>query len=167
MLKESSINNQKVVILNWEDINKFCVKLAYLIKESSYLPEIIVGIQRGGCIPAVLLSHLLNVENFCSLGIKTTKSEQIRSPRKEPIIFCDYSLEAVEGKNALKVDDVINTGTTLIEAKKRVIRYGSKDVKTAVMILDKIGVQKCNADYIGIDVNAWVIFPWENLDFKF
>ena len=47
--------------LSFEDIQAGVYALATKIVESGYKPGIIVGLSRGGLVPAVMLSHILDV----------------------------------------------------------------------------------------------------------
>ncbi|MHA1241076.1 MAG: phosphoribosyltransferase [Promethearchaeota archaeon] len=146
--------------LTWGDIEDYCKKLADLIKKSDFKPEIIVGIQRGGAITAVLLSHLLNIEDFCTIGIRSTKSDDIRAQRMKPIIYDSFSLHLITGKTIILTDDITDTGVTLIEAKKELVKYGPKEVKSATIICAPASIGK--VDFYGKEVKPWVVFPWEN-----
>jgi len=154
------LNKLKQTHLTWDDIEDYCKKLADLIKKSDFKPEIIVGIQRGGCITAVLLSHLLNLEDFCTIGIRSTKSDDIRAQRIKPIIYDSFSLQLISGKIVLLTDDITDTGVTLIEAKKELIKYGCKEAKSATIVCAPASIGK--VDFYGKEVKPWVVFPWEN-----
>ena len=145
--------------LTWDDIEDYCKKLADLIKKSGFKPEIIVGIQRGGAITAVLLSHLLNIEDFCTIGIRSTKSDDIRAQRMKPIIYDSFSLQLITGKKVLLTDDITDTGVTLIEAKKELLKYGCKEVKSATIICAPASNGK--VDFYGKEIKPWIVFPWE------
>jgi hypoxanthine phosphoribosyltransferase len=155
--------NVKVFRPSWDDIESLCLKVAQAIKGSGFTPEIIVGIQRGGCVPAVVFSHVLGVADFCTIGVRTTTSERIRASRQIPVVRNGDSLHLVAGKQVLLVDDVTNTGATLVAAKDRVLSFGCRVVKTAVIICDTPDVQSCQVDYYGTSVDAWVVFPWEEI----
>jgi len=145
--------------LSWDDIEDYCKTLADLIKKSDFKPEIIVGIQRGGVITAVLLSHLLNIEDFCTIGVRSTKSDAIRAQRMKPIIYDSFSLQLISGKTVLLTDDITDTGVTLIEAKKVLLKYGCKEVKSATIVCAPASIGK--VDFYGKEVKPWVVFPWE------
>ncbi|MHA1234715.1 MAG: phosphoribosyltransferase [Promethearchaeota archaeon] len=145
--------------LTWDDIEEYCKKLANIIKNSDFKPEIIVGIQRGGAITAVLLSHLLNIADFCTIGIRTTKSDDIRAQRVKPIIYDSFSLQLITEKNVLLTDDITDTGVTLIEAKKELLKNGCKDVKSVTLVCAP--ASKGKVDFYAKEVKPWVVFPWE------
>ena len=153
------LNKSKQTHLTWDDIEDCCKTLANIIINSDFKPEIIVGIQRGGCITAVLLSHLLNIEDFCTIGIRSTKSDDIRAQRIKPIIYDSFSLQLITGKKVLLTDDITDTGVTLIEAKKALLKYGCKEVKSATIICAPASNGK--VDFYGKEVKPWVVFPWE------
>ena len=73
--------------VTWEEIEELVDLLAKQITESGYQIEYIFGLQRGGLIPAVLLSH--------KLGIPMTQNR--------------YS------SNILIVDDICDSGETFNE----------------------------------------------------
>ncbi len=153
------LNKIELTYLTWDDIEDYCKKLANLINNSDFKPEIIVGIQRGGSITAVFLSHLLNTENLCTIGIRTTKTDDIRSQRIKPIVYDSFSLQLISGKIVLLTDDITDTGVTLIEAKKELLKYGCKEVKSATMICAPASNGK--VDFYAKEVKPWVVFPWE------
>lgn len=153
------MNKIKQTHLTWDNIEYYCKKLADEIKKSDFKPETIVGIQRGGCITAVLLSHLLNIENFCTIGIRSTKSDDIPAQLVKPILYDSFSLKLTSGKTILLTDDITDTGVTLIEAKKELLRYGCKEVKSATIICAP--ASKGKVDFYAKEVKPWVVFPWE------
>jgi hypoxanthine phosphoribosyltransferase len=77
--------------LEWRDIDDAIERLAINIKKSSIEISAIKGLQRGGLIPAVMLSHLL--------GIPMTEREIVSS-------------------SVLIVDDICDTGNTLLPYKQ-------------------------------------------------
>lgn len=49
------------IIYTWNQFDQDMVKLALNIYQSNWRPDLIVGISRGGCVPAVALSHIMRV----------------------------------------------------------------------------------------------------------
>ena len=154
------MNKIELTYLTWENIEDYSKKLADLIKKSDFKPEIIVGIQRGGAITAVLLSHLLNIEDFCTIGIRSTKSDDIRAQRVKPIIYDSFSLQLITGKKVLLTDDITDTGVTLIEAKKELFKFGCKEVKSATIV--RAPASNGKVDFYVKEIEPWVVFPWES-----
>lgn len=154
---------KEITYLVWSDIQEACGVLSKQLQQTNCKFNAIVCIQRGGCIPGVILSHLLQIPEFYSIGIKTTLSEEIKSIRlNKPNIFNIDILEKIRHKNVLIVDDVTNTGKTLQIAKEEVLRFEPLLCKTAVMIWDGDNSNSCEANYYAKYTPSWVVFPWEN-----
>jgi len=75
------------IYLTWDEIENAIESLAYQIQKSNTPIEAITGLPRGGLIPAVLLSHKLDV----------------------PYIDTDF----MEFEHILVVDDICDSGETL------------------------------------------------------
>ncbi len=152
----------EVTKLFWTDIESCCIELCNKIQELSYNVEAIISVQRGGCIPGVIISHILSVDEFYTIGIRTTSSESIRAIRYEhPILLVPDTLENITGKNVLIVDDVTNTGNTLKYAKREIMKYAPNKCLTSVLIWDGDNSSKCMADLFARYSPYWVVFPWE------
>ncbi len=134
-------------------VHNACVLLAKQIKASEQLPDIIVGLTRGGLLPAVLLSNLLNV----------------------PMTAVDYSskkgagdkhhlniIPQINGHNVLLVDDICDSGLTLQEMYSELTKR-RHFVRSAVLYY-KEGMTGHDPEfyhYILPKDSGWVNFPWE------
>jgi hypothetical protein len=145
-----------IYVVTWEEIQSSLHKLASKIGDSRYEPEIIVGIARGGWVVARILSDLLGVKDVASLKIKFYKGLDDRERR--PTITQPIS-ESPEGKNILMVDDVVDTGESIIVARKHVMDHGAKVVKVATIHMKPWS--KIIPDYYVSCTEDWVMYPWE------
>lgn len=150
----------KTLDLSWDEIENYCRNLCSKIFEERIKYDVIVGIQRGGVIPGVILSHMLSVPDFYSIGIRTTEKENCRT-RVPNAIVKSGMLTNFSNKNVLIVDDVTNTGLTLGIAKKEVERHNPRLIKTAAVIWDGKNSPDCPADIFADYTPGWVTFPWE------
>ena len=153
----------------WEELEFFIKKLGKIIQVTTFIPDIILGITRGGCFPALLLSHILEVRTFYTLSISTTIDETIRAKRIFHKVHHSFDSEIIANKKILIVDDVVNTGKTLEIAYNSIIELNPKEIKTACIFWDTILEEFnknnqpdfCYTDYYSDKVDAWIIFPWE------
>ena len=113
-----------------------------------FAPDIVVGIARGGVIPAVLLSKSLDVKDMYVLKMRREGSERR--------IIADI-LPDVSNKKILLVEDMIETGQSLIAGKKFLEEKGS-EVKTACLYT--IPISEFTPDYFLKQVDEVVDFPW-------
>jgi hypoxanthine phosphoribosyltransferase len=157
----SRVELPPITTLGWDEFDAHCIALADKLRLDSRAFDAIVALQRGGCVTGVVLSHLLAIPAFYTLGIRTTDSEAIRAARLAPIVHGETVLEAVRGKSILLLDDVCNTGSTMRVAKACAASFGPAHITTGVTIWDGDGSEPCHADYFGFYTPGWVVFPWE------
>lgn len=118
----------------WDDVQRMCADICRQITLDDWRPDYIVGITRGGNIPATLISHYLNVrcetlnvklrdgepDGMCesntwmsedAFGYDEVKLNErnadISASAGEPIVE-----NPVRGMNILIVDDINDTGAT-------------------------------------------------------
>jgi len=148
----------------WEDISKLINKIANEVK-NDFNPDVIIAIQRGGFIPAVYLSHLLNVRDIRPLNIIRTKDDKVMSEKIIPIIKNKMVLNGIRGKNVLIVDDIVGSGESLKIVQKIILSKKPKEIKKAIILINEINLNKTKdkpiVNYIGKRIKAWAIFPWE------
>ena len=83
------------VYLTWNDINSLVDKLANEVSQAPVPPRYITGLPRGGLIPAVMLSHKLNIP-FVNISL----------------------IRALPAVDMLIVDDIADSGETLEQYKR-------------------------------------------------
>jgi len=148
----------KQLLLGWTNVDKAVKTLASSIKRG-FSPDLIVGVARGGLIPAVWLSHLLGDKPLRFIHVKYYKGMDLR--KKKPELLADVG--RLKGK-VLVVDDVADTGTTLEFVAKHIKRKGAKDVKVATIAMKPHSTFK--PDFFVFETDKWIVFPWEEMPVK-
>ncbi len=152
----------KCVVTNWDYLYDLCREVANQVKQSGFCPDVIVALARGGWFPSRVLCDFLGLDDLTSLKIEhyfgtglAGDGPQIRYPMAD---------EALKGKRVLIVDDIVDTGKSMLHARDYVYSFSPEDVKTAT--LQHLDTSEYRADYVGEDVKewAWVIFPWNFLE---
>jgi hypoxanthine phosphoribosyltransferase len=131
---------------SWQDIESLNKKLSKKIKIK---PNIIIGILRGGSIPARLLAKSLEVKQMYSLTIRKDNGE--RSVRTE-------ILDDIKNKKILLVEDVLESGRSLIIGKKY-LENKLAIVKTASYFI--LSHSEVIPDFYIGKINKKPIFPWD------
>lgn len=129
----------------WEQFNKDIQELSSKI---DFTPDIIIGIVRGGIIPARLLSTCLKVKEMYCLTVK-----KIGKDRK---VFSEIK-EDLKNRNILLVEDMLETGKSLIEAKKYLESKGVI-VKTCCLFI--MLISEIEPDYYLKLIDKPINFPW-------
>jgi hypoxanthine phosphoribosyltransferase len=96
--------------LTWADIEEQCRALAKEIEEQSVPFDVIIGISRGGWVPARLLSDLLDNDEIDTVRVKFYKS--VGETANEPRVLLSTQID-IEDKDVLLVDDIADTGGSL------------------------------------------------------
>jgi len=119
----------------------------------------ILGVARGGLVPAVYLSHKLNlpmaITNYSSCG---------NSHDAKPVFWLDDTHVPIDNNSrVLVVDDIAETGNTLYDIGQEMnMRCELVHFLTLVY---RQGSIIC-PQYIGLEIAAddpWVVFDWENI----
>jgi hypoxanthine phosphoribosyltransferase len=156
MLKLST--DTEKVFYNWLDFDDDIQILTNYIRSSHWTPNYIVGVKRGGLVPAIKLSHIFNKPLIMmSCQLRDSKDKEVRL----------YEVEEIPNdKNILIVDDICDSGITL---SKIILQFYSNgfcidNIKTCSLIYNTS--QNFIVDYYSKEIDRnndkrWVIFPWE------
>ncbi len=121
--------------IDWEQVYEYSFRLARNLCQSGFKAEVIIGISRGGWIPARILSDLLNNSNLASMkvefycGIQKTKEV----PKITQCLNSD-----VRGKAVLIVDEIVDSGRSLKIAKDHVLVCGASKVRTVLPLTSAV-----------------------------
>ena len=149
------MDEELFVVPSWHEIDIMLNRLAELVKRDNFRPDIIVGVSRGGLIPAAVLSDRLGVD--CdSVGFRYYKS--VRNTEKKPKII-QHIASDLNRKKVLIVDDVADTGHSLQAVKRYVQEKGAEDMMICTLHYKPCSVIK--PDRFVEETNAWIIYPWE------
>ncbi|MCX6778267.1 MAG: phosphoribosyltransferase [Candidatus Micrarchaeota archaeon] len=146
---------------SWNKIDEMCKKLAREIRSSGFEPDFIVGVSRGGWVPARLLSDYLENPRLANIGIVFYKSagKTMGKPKLTQRLDC-----SPKGKKVLIVDDVSDTGGSLMLVRKMIKERGAKDVRIATLHYKPHS--KLKPEYFIVRTSAWVVYPWERNEFR-
>jgi uncharacterized protein len=143
----------------WTEVDGWADRLAEQVRSARHVPDTLVGLTRGGWVPARMLSDRLGVKRLVSVraqhwGVTATLdgaaalSEGLSGP--------------ITGENVLIVDDITDTGESLQLALEHVRAAGPARVETATFLhipRSKV-VPTYFAEEIPRDAWVWVVFPW-------
>jgi len=141
---------------SWDQIYELLLRLAEKIGRDRFHPDVILGICRGGWPPARVMSDLL--ENPELANVKVEFYIGISEVKSKPVITQPVST-SMENKRILIMDDVADTGESLVLVKEDVNKQGAKEIKIATIYFKPWS--KITPDYYEKETKCWVVFPWE------
>jgi hypoxanthine phosphoribosyltransferase len=142
--------------MNWGELGEAARDLAAQVLADGYRPEVIMGIARGGLLPAGAVAYALGVKNACAMSVEfyTGVEERLDVPMVLPPV---PDLVDLSDKHLLIVDDVADTGGTL-QVVQQFCRGKVSQVRTAVLYEKPRSLVKC--DYVWRRTDRWITFPW-------
>ena len=141
------------IILDHNQINQKIKRIAYQIYEvnSSEKEVVIAGIQGNGVYFSKQLAKSL--EQISSLKIILC---EVLIDKKKPLDKITTSIKSIDYKNKsiVLVDDVLNSGTTLMYGIKHFLEVPLKRFKTAVLVNRNHKKYPVKADFKGISLST-------------
>ena len=152
-----------------KDVNGFVSDIIRQMWLDGFMPDYVVGITRGGLVPAQMISQYLNIP------MNTIKVSMRDDDHCETNLW--MAEDAYTGKNILIVDDINDSGATMkwikqdwesavsLPIDKTWEETWNHNVRFAVLVNNEASEFE-DVDYIGKTVNkfeepCWVVFPWE------
>jgi len=146
-------------LVTYDEIAKWANKLAKEIRNCGCKPTAIIGLTRGGWVPARILCDELGVKKL--YAIKTEHWGVTANPDGKALLTQELNSD-VKGESVLIVDDITDTGESLALALKHLSGKKAKEVKTSTLL--HITHSKMEPDFYAVEVPkerwAWFIFPW-------
>ncbi len=144
---------------SWSDHIIGINSLGERILASGWKPTAILGISRGGLIPAAMLSYMLNVRLIQAVRVKHYDDQNNRLASGARFIDGPepFATLTITTERLLIVDDIVDTGETL-KLVRAVVDGQAHEVRVAALYVrsDK----QHTADWFWKVEDEWVVFPW-------
>ena len=154
------VNTKKVT---WDEVEEWSRIVSNKIYESGWRPDVIIAISRGGYVPARLICDRLVVGELVSLQV--THWPSAAQMAKEAGV--KYPLECdLNHRRALIVDDIADTGDSIIIAKDHIWTKCKPDELKVATLQWLSGSSKIQPDFYAEEVKGWVWYqyPWTRLE---
>jgi hypoxanthine phosphoribosyltransferase len=149
-------NSLEFEIPSWNQIYGSLLNLSEAVRKSGFEADLIVGVSRGGWIPARIMSDLLGNLNLANVTAEFYVG--VAETRQEPSITQPVSA-SVDGKKVLVVDDLADTGKSLKLVTSHLKSQGASEVKIAIIYYKPWSITV--PDYYEKETRRWIVFPWE------
>lgn len=144
--------------MDWMESEALIDKVIKKIWKSGFVPDVIVGISRGGLVPARIIADRMAMRELMIIKMEHWGiAEHTEGAKITHGLQGDTDLK---GKNVLLVDDLTDTGDSLKKAVEHVRSFDPADVKTAVM--EHKASSEFEPNYYGRKLESWkwIIHPW-------
>lgn len=161
----SSISGFQYV--SWADVEQ---KSRAIVKQTNGMKfDLILAITRGGLTPAALICEALEIRNILTVtAIFYSDNGQPFYGMTGPRFLSFPSLDTLEGRSVLIVDDVWDSGTTAHSVRSRVLRARPRSVKVAVLHFkpERNRYPGEGPDFYADRTDNWIVYPWEAMSPK-
>jgi hypoxanthine phosphoribosyltransferase len=145
-------------VLTWQRYGTAGRALSRQVRESGFAPDIVLGIARGGLVPASSLAYALDCKNLFSINVEfyTGEGTTLTEPVMLPPLLNSAELDDAR---VLVVDDVADTGKTL-ELVMQFCHGHVAEARSAVLYAKPTSLLE--ADYVWQRTDRWIDFPWSS-----
>ena len=142
----------KKQVLDFEKISRICGRLAYQILENNINEDeiLLVGIKEKGYEIAKIIEQKLKDINSSKVHLKS-----ITIDKKNPNQISEFDINFNQmPKSVYLVDDVLNTGKTLMFVVNSLLKYDFNLIKTLVLIDRNHKRYPIKVDFKGISLST-------------
>ena len=146
-------------VMSWEQLGSGSRQLAEAIYVDDWIPDLILGISRGGLLVAGALAYALGVKNTATISVEfyTGIDERLELPMLLPPVPDLVDLSAAR---VLIADDVADTGATLELVHDFCV---GRVAETRIAVLYEKSRTTINCEYVWRRTDDWITFPWSAL----
>jgi hypoxanthine phosphoribosyltransferase len=143
----------------YEDFLADLDAVAAKIGADSWRPDFLVGIGRGGLVPAAFLSHRLDI---AMLSVDVSSGE----PGFADDLLVKLAAKMNAGKRILIIDDINDSGGTIAFLRGALAAQGGGGERVRVAVLLNNLRSRAAVDYWSRTIDRdedkrWFVFPWE------
>ena len=144
---------------SWQDIEDMCTNIVKQMYADNWRPDYIVGLTRGGNIPATILSNMLDIP--CeAMKVSFRNDDRV----DENFWLSELAME----KNILIVDDINDTGATFEwiwnDWKLENILHKVQFATLTENLASTFGHVSYHVHEVNkTEEDVWLVYPWENV----
>jgi uncharacterized protein len=133
--------------------------MARQVQEDAWTPDFVIGIGRGGLVPAVYVSHQLNLPM-----LSIDHSSKISDFAEE--LLGKVAARSRAGARLLFIDDINDSGGTIAYIRRALAERGGDEANLRFAVILNNVRSQVSVDYWGEVIDRdqdkrWFVFPWE------
>jgi xanthine phosphoribosyltransferase len=134
-------------------------QLARQLEGDHWQPDYLVGVGRGGLVPAAYLSHRTGI---AMLSVDHSSGEAEFADE----LLVKLAARSKGGQRILIVDDINDSGTTIDHLRSAIAAHGGTADEVRVAVLINNVRSRARVEYAADEIDRavdkrWFVFPWE------
>jgi hypoxanthine phosphoribosyltransferase len=158
-MRMEKVESFKCKLVSYDEISRWTAGVAKKVQECDCEPTVIVGLTRGGWVPARLLCDHMHVKKL--YAVKTEHWGVTANQDGKALLTQELNID-IKNESVLVVDDITDTGESLTLALGHLSEMKPKELKSATLL--HITHSKIEPDFYSVKVPeekwTWFIFPW-------
>ena len=145
--------------LTWDQIQTMVAGLADQCR-GDY--DVLLAVTRGGLVPTALLAYHLSLRNILVAAVQFYSGVARRA--QQPTFLQFPADPLLHGRRVLIVDDIWDSGKTIMAVKERVLAAGGVPITAVLHYKPAASLFDDRPDYFVEITHAWIVYPWETPD---
>jgi len=155
----AEIEGFRCKLVTFDEVSRWTLDVSRQVRDSGFKPTVIIGLTRGGWVPARLLCDHLQVKKL--YAVKTEHWGVTASQDGKALLTQELNV-SIENESVLIVDDITDTGESLKLAISHIKAMKPKDLTSCTLL--HITHSNTEPDFYSVkvpkEVWTWFIFPW-------
>ena len=151
-----TIHQQAYELYTWEEFGQHVFAISKSIIDTGDQFDRIIALAKGGTAIVRPIADLCGIKELSSIQIEFYTG--VEKTAKMPVITQSLPVK-IKDEKVLIIDDVADSGETMILAIHYIKQHGASDIKTATLVSKPW--TKFEPDFTYYKSEAWIIFPWE------
>ena len=154
--------HEKGFHVSWDQIHRDSRALAWRLDGKGPGPDgswrAVVGITRGGMVPAMIVARELDIRHVDTISVKSyAMGGGAGDRREEAQVLKSPDAELMgDGEGILVVDDLVDSGKTL-----ELVRGLYPRAHFACVYAKPEGETQADTHVTGVSQETWIFFPWD------
>lgn len=149
--------HEKGFHVSWDQLHRDARALAWRLDgkgPDNGAWKAIVGITRGGMVPAAIIARELNIRIIDTISVKGYNHQT----QSDPVVIKapQADLMGAEGEGILVIDDLVDSGKTL-----ELVRRLYPKAHFATVYAKPKGREQVDTFITEVSQDTWIFFPWD------
>lgn len=150
--------NKPIWKATWETVTQASQLVVDRLYQDRFTPQVILALSRGGVIPASLIHRAFSRARLDVVRLRSQWVDREHNP-KAKVVVAPYDWKGLVGKRVLVVDDILDTGNSMLEVLSRLPK--GLDYRVATLVTKHSAPCSHIISPYKVNPDTWVSFPWE------
>lgn len=161
--------NPKLKYIEWADVYKGLGAIEKWLEATKFKPTTVIGVCRGGWVPARLIADSLGISDLRSIHIQAYDMGATKPLMAKAAVNLSRSAEVVDIRSQyiLIIDDICDTGRTLEGIQAYMSHQDASFYRVGFLTTKQAMLPEFAFAAETIMNNDWIVYPWDQNEFAY